>query len=247
MIRCKKFWNNKKIIPFALLTSSFLLTACGGSSSSSSGSSGTAESASINGTAAVGAAITDAEVTAKCQDGSGLLANTVTDEAGQFTGSVSEDALPCALRVTHPDGTPYHSLATGGGTVNITPLTDLAIALSGVTPTQWYDSRDIAATAGVLDQRKAELVAQMEGKGYTIPENFDPFRNDFTIGDAHDQILDDLGEAIQDTQSIESHQALVVLVRDGNLGLIPAAPNNNSSIPLPGPNQGCATGSDTCQ
>ena len=166
------------------------LVGCGGSSSDSSddGDNGSS-SATLSGTAAVGAPIAEAPVEARCEDGSGFLTNVTTDSDGGFRGDVNPDALPCALRVN--GGTPQttlHSWAETGGTVNITSLTDLAIAISAtIPPATWYDQDDRGQRVQNLSEARDDLLTILRNQGYNVPDDdFDPFRTGFAIGDAVD-------------------------------------------------------------
>jgi len=219
-----------------LLTSSILLAACGGSSSSSTSTPDQpeTETATLSGTAAIGAAITDASVSARCEDGSGFIGSVMTDNNGRFEGNVEEGALPCALSVRDSDGTAYHSLATVAGTTNITPLTDLAIALAGEDPAQWFEEGELATVAEVIEQRVQELLTTLENLGYTLPENLDPFQGSFAIGDSHDRVLDQLGEALNNSNVLQGYQQLVLLLKDGNLNQLPALPEQ-AEDPAPNP------------
>lgn len=222
-----------------LLTSSILLAACGGSSSSSSDTSNQTETVTLSGTAAIGAAITDASVSARCEDGSGFIGSVMTDNNGRFEGNVEEGALPCALSVRDSDGTAYHSLAKAAGTTNITPLTDLAIALSGEDPAQWFKEGELATVAEVVEQRVQELLTTLENLGYTIPENLDPFQGAFAIGDSHDRVLDQLGEALNNSNVLQGYQQLVLLLKDGNLNQLPELPEQaENPAPNPQPSPG---------
>src|SRR5690606_23300804 len=88
---------------------------------------------SLAGTAAFGAAVSGGQVQAKCENGEATYEGT-TDEHGAFELGIAEDAYPCVLRVTGgnlPAGmSALHSWAASPGTANITPLTDIALALT---------------------------------------------------------------------------------------------------------------------
>src|SRR5690606_17240396 len=102
------------------------LSGCGGSSG---GGGGGSSAPTLSGTAAVGAAIVGGTVTARCSDGSSFTQTVTTDASGNWSGTLSSGVLPCALQVT--GGTPpdtLYSYASTTGTVNITPLTTLALA-----------------------------------------------------------------------------------------------------------------------
>lgn len=233
----------KHLATTTLLTSSILLAACGGSSSSGSNSNTPnqpeTETATLSGTAAIGAAITNAPVTARCEDGSGLIESVMTDDNGRFKGNVEESALPCALNVRDSDGAAYHSLATAAGTTNITPLTDLAIALAGKEPAQWFEEGELATVAEVIEQRVQELLNTLKNLGYTIPENLDPIQGAFAIGDSHDRVLDQLGDALNNSNVLQGYHQLALLLKDGNLNQLPQLPEQTEDpVPNPQPSPG---------
>lgn len=236
MTTVKKTHSKNRLITVALLAAPIILAGCGGSSSSGSEVTPEINTSPVAGTAAIGAAISDAAVSARCEDGSGFINSVVTDSRGQFEGEVGEDALPCALRVQASNNTAYHSLAVAGETTNITPLTDLVIALTGDLPGQWFSDGDLSRAAEVIPQRTQELVASLRSRGYSVPDNLDPLRSNLVIGDAHDEILDKLGKAIESTVAFDGYEELLVLVRDGNLSQIPEAPGSvEPPAPIPTP------------
>jgi hypothetical protein len=117
------------------------LAGCGGSSSSPAPASPPAPvPLSVAGTAASGLAMAGATVEIKCSGG----AATATSAAdGSYSAAVDGAALPCMVRATSSDGSlVYHSaLGTGGGssspaTINVTPLTELILAVAIGDPTQ---------------------------------------------------------------------------------------------------------------
>ncbi len=141
---------------------------------------------------------------------------------GSWSGTVASDALPCALQIS--GGTPavtLHSLATVAGVVNVTPLTDLVLALAtGQDPDSWY-----AAFTGAsvdIDTATTNLLDQLDSNGFTIPTG-NPFSTPFTAdGSGWDGLLDDIQAAL-DLDST-TYSALLTLVRDGNLASLPDAP-----------------------
>ncbi|MCG8437737.1 MAG: hypothetical protein MI751_06610, partial [Pseudomonadales bacterium] len=179
---------------------------CGGDSSrdSSSGNGGgggpsAPAASSLSGTAAVGAAIQTGTVTAECADGSGFTSTVTTNADGVWSGDITSTALPCVLTVT--GGTPsvtLRSYASQAGTINITPITDMVLALAtgladgswSATPANWPDASTIAS-------KKTELLTAMTNAGFTLPGG-DPFSTALAVGDAWDQVLDAIQEAIDD-------------------------------------------------
>ena len=185
------------------------VTGCGGDSSSSNrsgpvgGDPSTPSSSSLTGTAAIGAAIQAGTVSAECVDGSGFTSTVITNADGSWTGNIASTALPCVLTVT--GGAPsvtLRSYASQPGTINITPITDMALALTTgqadgswiATPGNWPDASTIAS-------KKTELLAAMTNAGFMLPGG-DPFSTALVIGDAWDQVLDAIQEAIDDDPSL---------------------------------------------
>ncbi len=101
-----------------------LLGACGGGASPDS----PPQALSLSGTAAVGAALAQAEVRARCLQGT---ASTRSDGEGRYSLSVPGGQLPCVLQVDGGDGRRLHGLAgLGSGSAegvvaNLTPLTEM--------------------------------------------------------------------------------------------------------------------------
>ena len=103
------------------------LSGCGGGGGGNSPSA--AVELVINGTVATGLAVANANVSAKCQVGTG---NTVSAVDGSFKMVIAGGQLPCALEALDTlANRKMHTLAVGSGlvaTANITPLTDLVAA-----------------------------------------------------------------------------------------------------------------------
>ena len=216
---------------------SFMLGACSGGGSSNDGGivnevvtppptpTPTPTTQTLEGTAAIGAAIVDGTVTARCANGSSFTQAVKTDSDGSWSGTIDSEALPCALQVS--GGTPavtLHSYTSAPGTVNITPLTDLVLALATLqTPQDWFndfsgDSVDIGTASGTLLDKFA-------GNGFDIPSTGNPFTTPFTTnGAGWDGLLDDIGQSIDDDPDLADYTALVTIVKDGNLDTLPAAP-----------------------
>lgn len=220
------------------LFTTLLLGACGGGGGSSSGSAftpaptepvpppdPTPTTQTLEGTAAIGAPIIDGVITAKCADGSGFTQAVATGSDGRWSGTIASDALPCALQVSA--GTPpvtLHSYASAPGTVNITPLTDLTLALATTqSPQDWFDnfdgsSVDTGAAAGTL-------LDSLAAKDFDIPVQGNPFTTPFdTNSTGWDGLLDDIGESVADDPTLPDYAALVALVKDGQLDSLPSAP-----------------------
>lgn len=219
-IREKSDMNNKNGWSLVLLSSVLIFSACGDGNGNHSGSEGAVST--LTGTAATGAPIVGGTITARCADGSGFSTAVTSDTDGKWTGTLTDaNALPCALGVSY--GTPaqtLHSYAVNTGTVNITPLTDLALAIAtSAMPADWFagfDGTSIDLATGM---------AALDAAGYSLGNSFDPFTSAFnaTTGDAHDKLLDTLTAAIEDPASgYADYNALLSAVKDGNA--LPSAP-----------------------
>lgn len=224
--------NRFTLLAFAI---ALTLTGCGGSSSGS-GSSSTAPS--LSGTAATGAAINNGTVTAVCANGLGFQNPVTTDAQGKWTGTLTDaSALPCALQVTFtrapdPERT-LHSFASSVGTINITPLTDLTLALAlGSDPAAWFTSLNAtsAVTAAELDTAANDFLAALVTKGYSKPSTGNPFTTVFNAdGSGWDGLLDDLKEAIPDYDAFLQGIATSGIVL-ANIPEAPAGPGNSETL-----------------
>ncbi|MAP30672.1 MAG: hypothetical protein CMK93_08195, partial [Pseudomonas sp.] len=240
-------WSYLKL-PGTLLGAA-LLSAClggGGGGGGGSDGGGAAASATVSGTAATGAAIVSGTVTAVCADGSGFTDTVTTDTDGSWRGEISNtQVLPCALRIN--GGTPsvtLYSLATATGNVNITPLTDLALALqvndlSGQNLADWFTapddgSADLATLGAQLSAAADALRTLLETSGYTLPASWGagstaPFSTAFTPdpnSDPYDQLLEALAQAISANPNLSDYNALVSSLLGG--ASMPAAPGSQS-------------------
>jgi hypothetical protein len=225
----------ERIALAGIFAGSLLLSGCGSSSNSGSPDpqptptpptpEAPATTQSLTGTAAIGAAITDGTVTAICADGSTFTESVTTDANGNWSGEVANGAMPCALQVTggNPPVT-LHSYATAAGTANITPLTDLIMAkATGQSPADWF--ANFNGTAVDTSTASTDLLNSFAGKGFTIPATGNPMTTPFAAdGTGWDGLLDDIGDAIDNDPAIADYDALVTLVKDGNLANLPAPP-----------------------
>ncbi|MEQ9547410.1 MAG: hypothetical protein RIK85_15515 [Marinobacter sp.] len=199
---------------------------------SSEGSSNVAgdQLATVSGRAAVGAPITNAPVDARCEGGEGFVGTVTTNESGGFLGQLATSALPCALRVTgNGEDKVLHSYVDSGGNINITPFTDLIIALSAAkAPMDWFDQDEHSTDLESLDIAKEEFLEALRNANYNLPANeFDPFRSSFQINDAVDQLLDTFSAAVRNMPNFSGYQAFVDLISSGNLQAIPPAPTSS--------------------
>lgn len=196
------------------------------------------EEASLEGTAAFGAAVSGGQVEAKCEQGDTTYEGT-TDEKGAFELAIPEDAYPCVLRVTGgnlPAGmSALHSWAASSGVANITPLTDVALALMleralGSSPEAFFASpSEWSKVNGELTAVLDELRAALLEAGYTLPEAWSmgsdalftaPFTPD-PESDPFDQLLEAFGAAIEASEH-DDYASFVAAVVGG--AALPRAP-----------------------
>jgi len=208
------------------------LSACGGGG-------GDDTPLSLQGLAAIGAALANAPVVAKCA--SGPQVSGVTQADGSFSLSLDGgQTLPCMLRVTQASPeVVLHSLATQAGRVNITPLTELVLArAAGQTPTSLFESFDVAQvreTADALPQAITGLGDDLVAAGLSRPA-INPLTGIFAVGDAEDQILDAIGARL-----LANDLTLDTLVAQSTEGRLPGLAEPEPE-PDPDPGSGGGTG-----
>ncbi|MGQ0710728.1 MAG: hypothetical protein ACT4NV_13405 [Rhodoferax sp.] len=125
------------------------------------------------------------------------------ESAVTFTGirtfSVLERGLPCVVAVDAGAQGVLHSLARKGGRLNVTPLTELALAHAAqAAPAQLFAGFDKArakAVAQALPDASREVASALAALMGRAPQN-DPFTHPFEVGDAEDQALDNLQAAL---------------------------------------------------
>jgi hypothetical protein len=101
----------------SMVVAASALVACGGSDSGSS------PGATVSGTAAVGAALANASITLTCKNGKG---SATANANGAYSATFPFDG-PCSVTATNGAIT-INSVAAGGGTYNVTPLTQLLLS-----------------------------------------------------------------------------------------------------------------------
>lgn len=208
------------------------LAAVGCSDTDDGGPEGTGGgTATLAGTAAVGAPIVGGAITAKCSGGQTFSATSAAN--GGYSIELPSSALPCALQVS--GGTvggaantqSLHSFASRSGTVNLTPLTDLAVALaSGSNPVAWFNAVN-AANPPDLDELTPAintLLSKLRGAGYSVPANLNPVTTPFapTASNAYDQLLEALADRLRQAETNYA-DLLVQVVEEGDDFEPPAA------------------------
>lgn len=207
----KKEQCNTKIARLALVASMCAaLVACGGGGGSSPSAGSGTVSVNTTGTAAIGSPIIGGTVQLKCA--SGTTTSTTTGVDGTWSVSLKATDYPCVTRVT--GGTAngvalapaLHSVAAAPGTANITPLTDIMVAVLGKQdPDAWFNiakSGDLtgAITIDKLNGALAKLatsLATLPSKP-TLPDGFNPLNSSFKAqkGDPGDGLLETYGAAL---------------------------------------------------
>jgi hypothetical protein len=228
------------------LAAAALLAGCGGGDDA-------APADTLSGVAAVGAPIVNGNVAVKCAGGSPLA--TTTNATGNWLVTISGQTLPCAVQVS--GGTiggaantmPYHSMATGFGTVNITPLTDLMVAgVVNANLQSWFASPVFTGlNATALNNALTSLT---NGLGISAPLNalnnpVNPITAAFAAkaGDPVDDWLEAFKAAIATIG--QNYGAVLQAVQTGNYGglaalagafsnaLAPVAPPVSPPVTLP--------------
>lgn len=221
---------NKKICKISLLVMPVLMVACGGGNDNnasavdkSSDESQIAYSA-ISGTAFGFSTLNNANVIAKCKDGIGFKEVVKVDTQGKWQGEIDGSKFPCRLEVKANEQS-YHSYISQVGSVNINPLTDLAIAYASTQiPTTWYQS-------GIIDEEKLKsansaLVAELIKKEYVLDNKTDVFNAEIKANNPIHLAIQALFAAIQGSNTIQDYNALLTLVKDGNLSQLPEKMKN---------------------
>jgi hypothetical protein len=175
-----------------------LITGCGGGGG---GGGNTPATSALSGVAAVGYPIVNATINIVCAAGNSL--STTTNSTGAWQVTLAGQTLPCAVQVSGgtingvANSTPYHSIATAPGTVNVTPLTDLMVAnLAGTTnPSAWFAGLNTTPaplttiTQANIDATLTKLSAALSG--LTPLSTINPITTAFTpaAGNTSDNML----------------------------------------------------------
>lgn len=163
----------------------------------------------LSGTAAVGAALAQADVKVKCAAGSG---GGTTSGTGTYSVAITEGTLPCMVAVTGTRGAAVvvlHSLAETGApganagdvnaVANVSPVTEMALAqLQGAIPADSFAAfAGEAVSSEQLSAAAGRVVALLKEAGIDLG-SIDPFKADLVVGTSagpgnqYDQALDAL-------------------------------------------------------
>ena len=219
------------------LLSVILLIACGGENSNSGSEAKISQSNQnevtyklISGTAFSTSALNGANVTAICKDGIGFKNTVNVNTQGKWQGEVDNSKFPCRLQVK-ANGQSYYSYVEREGNVNINPLTDIVVAYaSNQVPATWYQSGTMATEK--LNSANSALVIELIKKGYGVNNDVDLFNAEMKANSPIHQAIQELLEAIKNNRNIKDYDALLMLIKDGNLSQLPKKVDIlNSSIP----------------
>lgn len=209
------------------LSGAALLGACGGGGDpAAAGGTAAAAQVTLSGTAATGAAIANAEVTATNAQGAQTKVRTGAD--GSFSLAIA-DGAPYVLSVVDALGQAWYSYAAQAGVANITPLTTLALLDANANKpladlARSWASAQLSASAVLASAAKvnAHLQSQFQAKGLNAASHnifSTPFAANHTGFDA---VLDALRvsfncSATACSQSISSPQGGVLVSWNANI------------------------------
>jgi len=219
-------FNMNIICKISGLLSVILLIACGGENSNSVSEAKISQSNQnevtyklISGTAFSTSALNGANVTAICKDGIGFKNTVNVNTQGKWQGEVDNSKFPCRLQVK-ANGQSYYSYVEREGNVNINLLTDMVVAYaSNQVPATWYQSGTMATEK--LNSANFALVTELIKKGYGVNNDVDLFNAEMKANNPIHQAIQELLEAIKNNRNIKDYDALLMLIKDGNLSQLP--------------------------
>lgn len=230
----------------ALLSGLSLATAITGciDSSDSNGTSGDETTQTLTGTAAQGAPLKNTQITVRCvNDDSDPTLTTVTNESGAFeTENIPEESFPCGLKADDPDSDDaYYSLAQEPGQANVTPYTDMVVAVgASKDPAQWFNN--LKNDGFILDESRINNAVTVLNEGLSglgLPvDDTNPMRAEFEIGDDYDLSMDRFIAGVANADNIDRYSDIRTLLKDGNtdleelIGSVPeSAPDEGTESP----------------
>lgn len=173
-----------------------VLAACGDGDNGGSVPPPAAESITLSGTAARGAALAAAAVGVKCASGTPAAVSATTAGSGAYSVTLEGAGLPCVLRVTGAGGEVYHSVVAGSASsgsfvANISPLTELMVAqLAGSAPAAFYDG--FGSGAAVSAAALSQAVAYVKSAISKVADwgSMNPATDALVVGNALDQVIE---------------------------------------------------------
>lgn len=230
----------------AILLSLFTFVLLSGCSGGGNSDSGNGSSDSLSGTAALGHPISGATISLICASGNALT--TTTDSSGDWSLTLSEQTLPCAVEVSggtangNANSITFHSIAIAAGTVNVTPITDLLVAhISGSpTPDIWFAGlSSLPASLTSITQTEIDAaLSQLSSALSALPAlaTTNPITTSFNAiaGNINDDMLSALNAALIDaslsySSLLDSAAASTVSAPAGFNTALAAAYANTSS------------------
>lgn len=192
----------------------------------------------LSGTAATGLALANAQVSAKCRQGSG---NALTLADGSYRLDIRGGGLPCVLQATPAGGEQplLHTLALGEGrrvVANLTPLTEMVTVRVARGEAAGYFARfDASAGAKLsrdrLNAAQADVRSLLAGTVDLRPLGdllATPLQAATTAaptgGDAQDKLLDEINKRLSRERRTQMLAAL-------GSGAVPADPDASPFVP----------------
>ncbi|MDB5829673.1 MAG: hypothetical protein JWQ73_3893 [Variovorax sp.] len=233
----------RSFLAYSVVACAALLSACGGGGGGSAASFPVATTpppqtqpdpqvpagTTLSGTAAVGAPVAGGTVTVRCSNN--VSATGLTKETGLWTVTLGEPDFPCLVAVAGgslPAGQSLRSLAQSSANVNVTPLTDMVLAVAARANSATLDNAGEAALkalASKLAQAQIDLFAIFSTSGYAVPD-FDVFTASFqpAPGDVYDDLMEHLAQSLADSGT--SYDTVIETVVASSDGTVPAIPNS---------------------
>lgn len=223
-----------KVLVGLLFSLSLLLGGCGSSSSSNS-KVGAEPQSNVQGVAAVGEAISGADVVAQCHNGKQYFIDggVKTNAKGEWSGFIDDSDFPCVLQLSN--GAPnveLTSIVYQEGIANITPITSVVLAMATKNATLGWldDANEWPRVEDVLEQTQA-LLEVLQAKAY-ISFDFateeDPFTVSFQAnGQGWDKLLDNM-RSLADLNSTVTKISYSELINKAAKDELSDLPNNTT-------------------
>lgn len=215
----------QKIMTSLLLCSGMLtMVACGSGSSDHNDDPPqptTKTYTQISGTAFAENPLKNANIQAICKNDSGFKTPVQTNELGEWKGQIEADQMPCRLAV-NAGRKNYYSYIHQGTQVNINPFTDMIIAIaSAQLPSIWYKTgKDL--NNNQLATATQSFQKAMQEKHYDLDIKTNIFTESIKLNDNVHSNIQSLFSSLDKQVILKDYDALLLLIKDGNLNQIPA-------------------------